>query len=240
MKQYVIASFYKFVPLTDYQTMKMPLLDLMRKYQLLGTIILSKEGINGSFAGIPANMSHLYDALKIDPRLMDLNFKESYDDMMPFEKAKVKFRNEIVSLGISEIDPLKSTGQRVSPLEWNQLISDQETILIDTRNTYEYDLGSFKYAIDPNTENFRDFPNYVRDNLLDKKTKKIAMFCTGGIRCEKSSSYLLSLGFEKVYQLDGGIINYMNTVPTAESMWEGKCFVFDERVAIDQTALVTI
>lgn len=233
MKKYVIASFYKFVPLHDYETMKEPLLTFMRQHQILGTIILASEGINGGFAGSGEEVLCLYDYLRQDPRLSDLHFKETYDDLMPFDKAKVKFRKEIVTLGVPGVDPLKETGKRVMPTEWNALISDPNVLVIDTRNDYEVELGTFKHAINPNTENFRDFPDYVKNNLLDKKNKKIAMFCTGGIRCEKSTAYLMSLGFEDVYQLEGGILSYLDTISPKESLWEGRCFVFDERIAID-------
>ena len=214
--------------------MKEPLLSAMKEHNLLGTILLASEGINGSFAGEPEDVHFLYEFLRIDPRFSDLSFRERYDDLMPFEKAKVKFRKEIVTLGVPGIDPLENTGTRVLPEEWNNLISDPNVILIDTRNDYEVELGTFKYAINPKTENFRDFPEYVKTNLLDKKDKKIAMCCTGGIRCEKSTSYLKSLGFENVYQLEGGILNYMETIPAEQSLWEGSCFVFDERIAIDE------
>ena len=174
----------------------------------------------------------MYEYLRNDSRFADLYFKETFDDTMPFEKAKVKFRKEIVTLGVADIDPLKYSGIRVSPEEWNQLISSPEVLLIDTRNTYEVELGTFKNAIDPKTENFRDFPEFVTNHLLDKKDKKIAMCCTGGIRCEKSTAYLKKLGFEHVYQLEGGILNYFDKIPAEHSLWEGGCFVFDERIAI--------
>lgn len=232
MKKFVIASFYKFVPLHDFEEMKVPLLSVMKQYDLLGTLILAKEGINGSFAGLPSHVTFLYDYLRKDPRFADLFFRETYNDMMPFDKAKVKFRKEIVTLGIKDVDPLQSSGIRVSPLEWNNLIADPNVLLIDTRNDYEVELGTFKHAINPHTENFRDFPEYVKQHLMDKKDKKIAMCCTGGIRCEKSTAYLKNLGFENVYQLEGGILNYLDTVPTDKSLWEGTCFVFDERISI--------
>lgn len=234
MKKYIIASFYKFVPLHDFETMKTPLLDAMKAHNIWGTIILAHEGINGSFAGSPEQVGTLYQYLRQDHRMSDLHFKETYDDLMPFEKAKVKFRKEIVTLGVQGIDPLQSTGTRVSPNEWNHLISDPAVVVVDTRNDYEVELGTFKYAINPKTENFRDFPEFVKTNLLDKKDKKIAMFCTGGIRCEKSTAYLQSLGFENVYQLEGGILNYIDSMSTEDSLWEGSCFVFDERIAINK------
>lgn len=232
MKEYVIASFYKFISLPDHEEMKVPLLAAMNEHHIWGTIILAHEGINGSFAGRPQEVEALYNYLKLDKRLNDLYFKETYSDLMPFEKAKVKFRKEIVTLGVQNLDPLKNPGTRVSPEEWNNLICDPDVLLIDTRNDYEVELGTFKHAINPNTENFRDFPEYVKNNLMDKKDKKIAMFCTGGIRCEKSTAYLKELGFPDVYQLDGGILNYIDSMPEEESLWQGKCFVFDERIAI--------
>ncbi len=232
MKKYVIAAFYKFVPLADYLSMKEPLLAKMREHGVFGTIILAAEGINGGAAGTIEAMSALYAYLHSQPLFQDLVFKETFDDLMPFEKAKVKFRKEIVTLGIENINPLDQTGQRLSPAAWNQLISEPEVLVIDTRNTYEVELGTFENAINPNTENFRDFPAYVEENLMDKKDSKIAMFCTGGIRCEKSTAYLMSLGFKNVYQLEGGILNYYECTPTNESLWQGQCFVFDERIAV--------
>lgn len=234
MKQYVIAAFYKFIPLNDFESLKSPLLAVMKENNLLGTILLAQEGINGSVAGKPQDMIALYNHLHSDPRFSDLLFKETYDDLMPFEKAKVKYRKEIVTLGVPEVDPLKNSGTRVNPTEWNALISDPEVLVIDTRNNYEVELGTFKHAIDPQTENFRDFPEYVKTHLLNKKDKKIAMFCTGGIRCEKSTAYLKKLGFEEVYQLEGGILNYLATIPEEQSLWEGRCFVFDERISIQK------
>jgi UPF0176 protein len=232
MKQYTIASFYKFITLDDYESLKVPLLSAMKEFNIWGTIILAQEGINGSFAGKQNDVEHLYAYLKNDTRLSDLHFKETYADIMPFEKAKVKFRKEIVTLGVKEIDPIHQAGTHVKPNDWNALIRDPEVLVIDTRNTYEVELGTFKNAINPQTENFRDFPEYVQKHLMDKKDQKIAMFCTGGIRCEKSTAYLKNLGFKDVYQLEGGILNYIDSIPVNESMWEGSCFVFDERIAI--------
>ncbi len=232
MKKYLVAAFYKFVPLDDYESLKPPLLEAMKAHNIWGTIILAHEGINGGMAGLPEEMIRLYDYLRADPRFHDLVFKETWHDIMPFEKAKVKLRKEIVTLGVPELDPLKQTGVRVTPQEWNELIADPNVVVVDTRNHYEVEFGTFKNAIDPHTENFRDFPAYVQEHLLDKKDKKIAMFCTGGIRCEKSTAYLKSLGFEDVYQLEGGILNYFKNIPTEESCWEGRCFVFDERISV--------
>lgn len=232
MKNYVIASFYKFVTLADYHDMREPLLGVMRAHSIFGTIILAHEGINGSFAGTRETVNLVYDYLRQDPRFEDLYFKETHDDTMPFEKAKVKFRKEIVTLGVGELDVNLQGGERVCPEEWNELIRDPNVVVVDTRNSYEVELGTFQNALSPNTENFRDFPAYVQQALLDKKDQKIAMFCTGGIRCEKSTAYLKQLGFNNVYQLDGGILNYLDSIPEQDSLWQGSCFVFDERIAI--------
>ncbi|MFJ1269677.1 rhodanese-related sulfurtransferase [Legionella lytica] len=233
MQEIIIASFYKFVSIDDYESMRELLLAQMSSYQIKGSIILAAEGINGSVAGVREDMDGFYQCMRHDARLADLRFKETFDKENPFEKARVKLRTEIVSMGISNVDPLKTGGTYLSPEEWNDLIQDPEVILIDTRNDYEYDLGTFKNAINPNTENFRNFPEYVEQHLLDKKDKKIAMFCTGGIRCEKSTAYLKDLGFPEVYHLQDGILHYIETMPKEKSRWDGQCFVFDNRVAVD-------
>ena len=232
--QIVIASFYKFIPLEDFETLREPMLVVMREMNIKGTIILAAEGINGGFAGTRDHMDAFYAYMHQEPRFSDLNFKETFDSQNPFEKAKVKLRKEIVTMGITKVNPLASTGVHLSPEEWHDFIQDPEVIVIDTRNDYEYELGTFKNAINPNTENFREFPEYVEQHLSDKKDKKIAMFCTGGIRCEKSTAYLKEQGFEHVYQLKDGILNYMEVIPNETSLWEGKCFVFDDRVAVDE------
>lgn len=233
MKKIVIAAFYKFVSLEDFETMRAPFLAKMHEIKIKGTIILAAEGINGSFAGTREQMDLFYQFIHQDARLADLNFKETFDEENPFDKSKVKLRKEIVTMGINDVDPLKSVGTYLSPEEWHELIQDPRVILIDTRNDYEYELGTFKNAVNPNTENFRDFPEYVQKELFDKKDKKIAMFCTGGIRCEKSTAYLKDLGFEHVFHLQDGILNYIEKVPEDKSLWEGQCFVFDNRVAVD-------
>jgi UPF0176 protein len=232
--QTVIASFYKFVPLADFESLREPMLAQMHQIQIKGTIILASEGINGGFAGTREQMDAFYQYMRHDARFSDLNFKETFDGENPFTKAKVKLRKEIVTMGVTHVDPLKSVGTYLSPEEWHQLIQDPEVVLIDTRNEYEFELGTFKNAINPNTDNFKEFPEYVAQELKDKKDKKIAMFCTGGIRCEKSTAYLKDQGFEQVYHLKDGILNYMEQIPTDKSLWEGECFVFDERVAVDK------
>ena len=234
MKEIVIASFYKFVSLEDFEALREPLLDKMREIGIKGTIIVAFEGINGGFAGTRSQMDDFYQFLRADVRFEDLKFKETFDDKNPFDKAKVKIRKEIVTMGVGGVDPLKSTGVHLEPAEWHELIQDPEVIIIDTRNDYEFELGTFKNAINPNTENFREFPEYVEQHLSDKKDKKIAMFCTGGIRCEKSTAYLLEQGFSNVYQLQDGILNYIEKMPQDNSLWEGSCFVFDDRVAVNQ------
>ena len=233
MNEIVITSFYKFVALNDYEAMRKPILATMHQLGIKGTIILASEGINGSFAGTRETMDALYAYLHSDSRLSDINFKETYDQENPFSKAKVKLRKEIVTMGVQQTDPLKTCGVYLQPEEWHQLIQDPEVLVIDTRNDYEYSLGTFKNAINPNTDNFRDFPDYVTQQLKDNKDKKIAMFCTGGIRCEKSTAYLLDQGFTQVFHLKDGILNYIQSIPEQESLWEGQCFVFDDRVAVD-------
>ncbi len=234
MKPYVIETFYKFTSLIDYELMKEPILKAMHDNQVKGTIILASEGINGSLCGKENEITPLMSHLRAYDNLQNLVFTPTYNDFNPFDKAKVKLRKEIVSLGVEGADPQQLAGTHLSPDEWNELIADPEVILIDTRNEYEVKLGTFKNAISPNTENFRDFPDYVHNHLIAKKDKKIAMFCTGGIRCEKSTSYLKKLGFNEVYQLKGGILNYLDSIPAENSLWEGSCFVFDDRVAVDQ------
>lgn len=230
---YIIASFYRFCDLPDYEEIKPALFATMNTHRILGTILLAKEGINGGMAGTREDMDAFYADVCSDARFAEMYFKETTSDFMPFDKAKVKLRKEIVTMGIPEVDPLTYSGTRLSPQEWNTLLADPDVLLIDTRNTYEIELGTFRHAINPQTENFRDFPAYVQQHLLDKKDKKIAMCCTGGVRCEKSTAYLKMLGFNDVYQLEGGIIDYIKEMAPEDSLWDGQCFVFDERIAIE-------
>jgi UPF0176 protein len=234
MKNIIIAAFYKFTPIEDFEERRELYLQKMHDLALKGTLILAAEGINGSFAGPREAMDAFYNFLRSEPGLQGLEFRETYDEKNPFDKAKVKLRKEIVTMGIDNVDPNQTVGEYLSPEEWDKLIQDPEVVLIDTRNFYEYELGTFKNAINPETDNFRDFPDYVNSELKDKKDKKIAMFCTGGIRCEKSTAYLKNMGFEKVYHLQGGIIHYLQAKKEdKDSLWQGDCFVFDDRVAID-------
>lgn len=232
MKPIVICALYKFVTLTHYKSLRNPLLKFMEENGIRGTLLLASEGINGTVAGSATAIDALLERLQSDPCLTDLDYKKSYDDSNPFYRTKVRLKKEIVTLGIEGIDPLRSVGTYVEAKDWNDLIRDPETLLIDTRNDYEVGIGSFRNAVNPHTESFREFPEYVEKHLDPAKQKKVAMFCTGGIRCEKSTAYLKELGFENVYHLKGGILKYLEEVPMDESMWEGECFVFDNRVSV--------
>jgi UPF0176 protein len=199
----------------------------------MGTILLAAEGINGTISGKPEKVRRLFERLREDPRFEDLHYKESWAAELPFYRMKVRLKKEIVSLGVEGVDPRSKVGKYVAPEDWNSLISREDVRLVDTRNHYEYNLGSFAGAEDPNTESFRDFPAWASKNLDPAKDRNVAMFCTGGIRCEKATSYLLELGFENVYHLDGGILNYLETMDAEHSLWKGDCFVFDNRVTVD-------
>ncbi|HFD11533.1 MAG TPA: rhodanese-related sulfurtransferase [Crenotrichaceae bacterium] len=230
----VVAAMYKFVQLPDYTEMRASLHKYCTDLNIKGTILLAQEGLNGTVAGSRPAIDALIDYLHSDSRLTDLEAKFSLVDDMPFLRMKVKLKKEIVTMGIPETDPTELNGQRVDAKDWNTLISDPEVLLIDTRNEYEYGIGTFKNAVSPETQTFREFPAYVKHHLNPQKHKKIAMFCTGGIRCEKSTNYLLKQGFENVYHLNGGILKYLEEIPGNESLWEGDCFVFDGRVSVDQ------
>jgi len=229
----VVAALYKFVTLEDFQDMRDPLLEQCKAFRVKGTLLLAREGINGTIAGSSEGVKGVLQYLKNDSRLADLVHKESYDDHMPFYRMKVKLKKEIVTMGVEEIDPNKIVGTYVKPSDWNALVADPDVVLIDTRNDYEVGIGTFAGAVDPHTTTFREFPAYVRENYNPEKNKKVAMFCTGGIRCEKASAFMLKEGFEEVYHLEGGILKYLEEVPQEESIWEGECFVFDSRVAVN-------
>lgn len=230
---YVIAAMYKFVSLEDFQTIQPKLLAFCQNREIKGTILLAKEGLNGTVVGTRKAIDELLDYLKSDERFADIEHKESYTDDIPFHRTKVKLKKEIVTLGQQGISPTKKVGTYVEPEDWNSIISDPDVFLVDTRNHYEYQIGSFKNAVSPETTNFREFPEYVKQNMDTNKHKKVAMFCTGGIRCEKASAYMLEQGFEEVYHLKGGILKYLEEVAVDESLWEGECFVFDGRVSVD-------
>jgi UPF0176 protein len=233
MSQYVVCALYKFVALDDYQDIRQPLTQLLLDNQIRGTLLLAQEGINGTVAGSRESIDALLAWFKLDERLADVVYKESFNEQQPFNRTKVKLKKEIVTMGVEGIDPRHVVGTYVKPKDWNELISAPDVVLVDTRNDYEVDIGTFKNAVNPNTETFREFPQYVEDNLDPAKHKKVAMFCTGGIRCEKSTAYMKEQGFEEVYHLEGGILKYLEEVPEEESMWEGDCYVFDGRVAVN-------
>lgn len=235
MSQVVISALYHFVILENYKELRQPLLNLMLENEIKGTLLLAHEGINGTVAGSQKSIDTLINWLQSDPRLADIRHKSSYDDNMPFYRTRVKLKKEIVTMGVQGIDPNQVVGTYVKPEDWNALISDPDVTLIDTRNAYETSIGSFKNAIDPATESFRGFPDYVKNNLQPNTHKKVAMFCTGGIRCEKSTAYLKEQGFDEVYHLQGGILKYLEKIPQKESLWEGECFVFDNRVSVDHS-----
>lgn len=234
MQKIVVAALYKFADLDNYQDMQKPLRDVCNYHHVKGTLLLAEEGINGTIAGTREGIDAVLSHIRSDKRLTDLEYKESRASSMPFYRMKVRLKKEIVTLGVDGVDPNKQVGTYVSPEEWNQLIEDPEVVVVDTRNSYEVEIGTFKRAIDPKTESFREFPEFVEKDLLTHKGKKIAMFCTGGIRCEKASSYLLRQGFEHVYHLKGGILKYLEVVEPEKTLWEGECFVFDHRVAVTQ------
>ena len=233
MTQVVVSALYHFVTIDNYWTLRKPLYDFMIEHEIKGTLLLAQEGINGTVAGSRAAIDKLYQWLRSDERLKHLKSKESFDDSMPFYRTRVKLKKEIVTMGVTGIDPNRVVGTYVKPEDWNALISDPDVTLIDTRNDYEIAIGTFKKALNPGTETFRQFPGYVNDNLDSNRHKKVAMFCTGGIRCEKSTAYLKEQGFEEVYHLQGGILKYLETVPEEESLWQGECFVFDNRVSVN-------
>ena len=231
---YLIATFYKFVNISDLEAKKKQILTLCQRKQIKGTIILAKEGINATIAGNHKAIADVLQTLRSFPQLGDLEHKESTAEKLPFVRLKVKIKREIVTLGLPAVNPNQQVGKYVEPQHWNQVISNPEVPVIDTRNDYEVEIGSFHRAKNPNTESFREFPQYVAQNLDPQEHPKVAMFCTGGIRCEKASSYLLSQGFKEVYHLKGGILKYLEHVSPEESMWEGECFVFDGRVAVKE------
>lgn len=235
MTSTVVAALYKFVALPDYQQIAPRLKVHCDELGLKGTLLLAEEGLNGTVAGTRQAIDRLLAFLLQDHRFHGLSHKESHFEGAPFYRMKVKLKKEIVTMGVEGLDPKQIVGTYVKPKDWNALISDPEVVVIDTRNKYEYSIGTFERAIDPQTETFREFPAYVATNLDPNKHKKIAMFCTGGIRCEKSTAYLKSQGFTEVYHLEGGILKYLEEIPEEESLWQGQCFVFDNRVAVNHS-----
>ncbi|MFZ2542156.1 MAG: rhodanese-related sulfurtransferase [Gallionella sp.] len=234
MAALVVAAIYKFVKLDDCAALRAPLLAQCDALGITGSLLLAEEGINGTIAGARLDIDQILSYLRSDPRLADLQHKESTAEQTPFYRMKVKLKKEIVTMGVPGIDPTEQVGQYVKPENWNALISDPNVLLVDTRNDYEVGVGTFKGAVDPHITTFREFPDYVRNNFDPDKQLRVAMFCTGGIRCEKASAYMLQQGFPEVYHLQGGILKYLENVPAEESLWQGECFVFDQRVAVGQ------
>ena len=229
---HAICALYKFTRLDDFETIQLPLKGFLDSLSVKGTLLLAREGINGTISGNQASLEKVLEYLQSDSRFLGLEYKFSYSKKTPFKRLKVKLKKEIVTMGLTEIDPTHSVGTYVKPKDWNKLINDPDVVLIDTRNNYEYEIGSFKGAVNPKTETFREFPNFTKNSLENYRNKKIAMFCTGGIRCEKSTAYLKSQGYKDVFHLQGGILKYLEEVNEDESLWEGECFVFDDRVAV--------
>jgi len=221
------------VTLEDYKSIRQPLLTFMKENDVCGTLLLANEGINGTVSGSRTSINALLNWLAGQSGLDSIVVKESITNDKPFKRTKVKLKKEIVTMGVEGIDPKRVVGTYVEPKDWNDLITDPELLLVDTRNDYEYAVGTFENAVNPNTVSFRDFPDYVKKNLSAKQHKRIAMFCTGGIRCEKSTAFLKEQGFEEVYHLKGGILKYLEEVPKEETTWKGECFVFDDRVTVD-------
>jgi UPF0176 protein len=233
---YEVAALYQFVPLPDFRELKDPLHKLCLDLGIRGTLLLAQEGINGTVAGsheaIDALMTELREGTLFMGRLDNLELKFSTATEMPFQRMKVRLKKEIVTLGDPQTDPLRRVGTYVTPAEWNRLLEEPGIVLLDTRNDFEVEMGTFEGAVDPRIKRFSEFKDFVKNELDPAQHRKVAMFCTGGIRCEKASSYMLAQGFEEVFHLKGGILKYLEEVPETESRWNGGCFVFDERVAL--------
>ncbi len=236
MSRIHIASFYRFKEINNIDGLRNELLELCKKLNLLGTILISKEGFNGSIAGKKKSILIIFDYLQRELNL-DANISDkarwNNTKIAPFKKLHVKIKSEIVALGREDIQPFDVAGKSIKPIQWNKLIQDPETIVIDTRNEYEVNIGSFPNAINPKTDSFREFPEFVKNIPETEKSKPVAMFCTGGIRCEKAAALMIEFGFEDVNQLEGGILNYIEKIDDADNLWQGECFVFDDRVTVD-------
>lgn len=228
----VVAALYQFVEFPGFANFQAPLITFCKNQGVKGTLLLAKEGINGTIAGSREGIDAVIAYLKANGPFQNLEYKESKAKVMPFMRMKVKLKKEIVTLGAPAADPTQMVGTYVAPSDWNALISRNDVLTIDTRNNYEIMIGSFKGAVNPKTTTFKDFTAYTEKNLMQYKEKPIAMFCTGGIRCERSTAYLKALGFKEVYHLKGGILKYLEEIPKEKSLWEGECFVFDQRVSV--------
>ena len=230
-----IITLYKFHKIHEPLKLQAVLKKELKNLDILGTIIVGNEGINGTVSGTSINLDRAIERLKLHSKILDLDLKESFSKKSPFLRLKIKIKDEIVTMGKKNINPLTQAGEYINHKGWNALIEDKNTLLIDTRNSYEYAIGTFKNSINPKTANFKEFPEWVKKQKFsetDKKQKKVAMFCTGGIRCEKASAFMKNEGFEKVYHLKGGILKYLEETETQNSLWQGECFVFDDRVSV--------
>ncbi len=232
MSEIVVAALYKFTPLLDLPSLKASLEDVCRDHRICGTLLVAHEGINGTVAGSREGIDALLGHLRAIPGCADLEHKESAAQAMPFYRMKVRIKKEIVTMGVEGVDPSVTVGDYVEPEDWNALIADPEVVVIDTRNDYEVEIGTFEGAINPKTQTFRQFPEWFREQKDFDRGRKFAMFCTGGIRCEKATAFLKAQGFGQVYHLKGGILKYLETVPAEESLWRGECFVFDQRTSL--------
>ncbi|WP_342617998.1 rhodanese-related sulfurtransferase [Rhodoferax sp. GW822-FHT02A01] len=235
---FLTAAFYKFVDLPDFESRKAPLLALCQQHNVKGLILLAREGINSTIAGAAEDVHAVLAFLRSDPLLADLPHKESWSHKAPFHRMKVRLKKEIVTLNVPGISPTQMAGTYVKPQDWNALISDPDVVVVDTRNDYEVEIGTFAHAINPHIRTFAELPAWVQQSeplahtTAQGKKPKVAMFCTGGIRCEKSTAYMRAQGYDEVYHLEGGILKYLETVPPEQSLWQGECFVFDERVSV--------
>jgi UPF0176 protein len=227
-----VVALYRFARFGRFAEFQQPLLDIAKRLGIRGTLLLASEGINGTVAGKPAAASELVEFLSSIHELSGMEIKYSQAPVMPFNRMKVRLKKEIVTMGVSGVDPLQAAGAYVAPKDWNALICDPDTVVIDTRNDYETRVGKFTNSVDPDTKAFTGFPDWLRHHASEFAGKKVAMFCTGGIRCEKATAFAKQIGLDNVYHLKGGILAYLEQVPAAESLWEGECFVFDERVTV--------
>jgi len=232
MSRYLVAAFYKFAPLVADRALQVRLTHIADAGEVTGTILLASEGINGTIAGPEAGVRDVLSAIRLLPGCEDLEHKESGADEQPFLRLKVRLKKEIVTMGVPGLNPSRAVGTYVAPEDWNELISSPDVVTIDTRNDYEVRIGSFRGAVNPETTSFREFPNWFRKFREARPNARIAMYCTGGIRCEKSTAFALTEGENEVFHLKGGILKYLETVPETESLWEGDCFVFDRRVSV--------
>ena len=232
MPELLVATFYQFVSLEDPSSLKGPIAECCERNEVLGTILLANEGINATISGTREGVMNVLGFLRGDPRFANLTWKESTARTPPFGRMRVRLKKEIVTLGVPEADPCKLAGEYVRPEDWNALISDPDVLVIDTRNDYEVEIGTFQNAINPGIDSFSELTDWLDDRIKPGEQPKVAMFCTGGIRCEKSTALLKHTGIEEVYHLEGGILRYLEEIPEAQSMWEGTCFVFDDRISV--------